>query len=95
MTGADRPGPFRLADLRAPLPAAAVDEARSAAVAAAVALPTPAPQEVLALVTACEDARRKQEWKAPDALRGRIEALSWQVQDTLSGPNIMSGVGIQ
>ncbi len=87
--GLDQLGPFHAADLLTLLPAAVVEEARSAA--AAVAAIVPAPDEVLALVAAREVARKAQDWTAADALRGRIEALGWQVQDTPSGPNVMPG----
>lgn len=89
--GLDQLGPFRPADLLALLPAAVVDQARSAAVAAAAVLPAIAPREVLDLVAEREAARREQDWTAADALRSRIEMLGWQVQDTPAGPNIMPG----
>ena len=93
--GLDRLGPFRPADSLSTLPTAVVDEAAAAAAADAAAAagagPVPAPKEVLDLVAVREAARRRQDWAAADVLRGQIEALGWQVQDTPSGPNVAPG----
>jgi cyanophycinase-like exopeptidase len=44
--------------------------------------------EVLALVEEREEARARRDWPAADALRERIAALGWQVNDTLTGPSL-------
>jgi cysteinyl-tRNA synthetase len=49
-------------------------------------MPMPASEEVLALVETRQAARSRQDWRAADELRLRIEASGWQVQDTREGP---------
>ncbi len=46
------------------------------------------PAEVLALVEAREAARARRNWPDADALRERILALGWQVNDTATGPHL-------
>ena len=81
-------GPFHLPEPGAGLPA----EVWSAAQAAAAREPAPArvgpPAEVVALVTERGAARARRDWAAADALRVRIAALGWQVQDTPAGPQL-------
>ncbi|MGQ9491557.1 MAG: CysS/YqeB C-terminal domain-containing protein [Anaerolineae bacterium] len=76
-------GPFAWPRPDAGLPAAVWAEALAAAVADEA--PSP-PAEVLALVAQREAARAQHDWAAADALRARIQALGWQVQDTPKGP---------
>lgn len=52
--------------------------------------PTP-PAEVLALVAEREAARRRRDWATADALRERIQALGWRLQDTPEGPQCIPG----
>lgn len=87
--GLDQLGPFRLANPLSALPKTVIDEALAAA--AADAAPVAAPDEVLVLVAARQEAREHRDWAAADVLRGRVEDLGWQVQDTPSGPNIVQG----
>ncbi|MGC8879870.1 MAG: CysS/YqeB C-terminal domain-containing protein [Anaerolineae bacterium] len=49
--------------------------------------PSP-PEEVLRLVEAREAARARHDWEEADALRERIVALGWYVQDTPEGPHL-------
>jgi hypothetical protein len=44
------------------------------------------PAEVRRLVEEREDARRREDWAAADALRRRILASGWSVKDSLEGP---------
>jgi len=77
-------GPFTWPAPEAGLPPGAWAEALAAHEADHAA---PAPSaEVLALVAEREAARRRRDWAAADALRTRIAALGWQVQDTPEGP---------
>ncbi|KKG14151.1 cysteinyl-tRNA synthetase [Methanosarcina sp. 2.H.T.1A.6] len=46
------------------------------------------PEEVVRLVEEREAARKKKDWKASDALREKIKALGYVVQDTKEGPNV-------
>ncbi|KKH48168.1 cysteine--tRNA ligase [Methanosarcina sp. 1.H.A.2.2] len=46
------------------------------------------PEEVVRLVEEREAARKKKEWEASDALREKIKALGYVVQDTKEGPNV-------
>jgi cysteinyl-tRNA synthetase len=69
---------------------------RSAAVAAmlaalglAPARAADVPEEVRALVTDREAAKRERDWPRADALRSRIGELGWQVRDTPSGPELV------
>jgi cyanophycinase-like exopeptidase len=55
--------------------------------AAVQAEPTPS-EVVMALVREREDARARRDWQAADSLRGRIQALGWQVKDTPEGPQL-------
>lgn len=48
--------------------------------------PVQPPPEAVALAAERQAARVRREWAAADALRARIEALGWQVQDTSEGP---------
>jgi cysteinyl-tRNA synthetase len=43
------------------------------------------PQEVLDLVEQRQQARQRKDWAAADALRKRIEALGWRVEDGKDG----------
>ncbi len=47
-----------------------------------------APDEVVELAQAREDARQARDWSQADALRDRIAASGWQVDDTPEGPRI-------
>lgn len=82
-------GPFRMADPLRDLPQAVVDEALAAASEREVV----APDEVLALANARQLARVARDWAQADALRGKIEALGWQVQDTPDGLLLTPGAG--
>ena len=57
-----------------------------------------APAEVMQLVSEREDARRRKDWAAADALRDRIRAAGWAVEDRQDGalvkPSIQTGVVI-
>ncbi|KKG10978.1 cysteine--tRNA ligase [Methanosarcina sp. 2.H.A.1B.4] len=46
------------------------------------------PEEVVRLVEEREAARKKKDWEASDALREKIKALGYVVQDTKEGPNV-------
>lgn len=46
------------------------------------------PEEVLKLVEERETARKQKEWAISDALREKIKALGYIVQDTKQGPNV-------
>ena len=50
------------------------------------AQPAQPPAEAVALGAERQVARARRDWAAADALRARIEALGWQVQDTADGP---------
>ncbi len=77
-------GPFAWPEPTTGLPSAVWAEVLAAHEADAA---TPAvPAEVLALVAERQAARARRDWAAADALRTRIQALGWQVQDTPEGP---------
>jgi hypothetical protein len=80
-------GPFHPVDLLPQLPQPVVDEA----LAALDETTDAAPDEVLALANERQLARVRREWAKADQLRNKIEALGWQVQDTLDGPALTPG----
>ena len=49
------------------------------------------PDEVVALANERQRARIERDWARADRLRNKIEALGWQVQDTLDGPALTPG----
>ena len=46
------------------------------------------PEEVVRLVEEREAARKKKDWGTSDALREKIKALGYIVQDRKEGPNV-------
>jgi hypothetical protein len=81
-------GPFQVPDPRVGIPGE-VWERLQAAQAEAASGP---PAEVLALVEKREAARAHRDWAKADALRDRIAALGWEVQDTPNGPELASAI---
>jgi hypothetical protein len=61
---------------------------RQAAERAASSAPAPT-TKVLALLAEREAARRQRDWAGADALRARLQALGWQVNDTPAGPQLI------
>ncbi|MBR9678170.1 MAG: cysteine--tRNA ligase [Nanoarchaeota archaeon] len=47
-----------------------------------------APKKVLKLIKEREEARKKKDWVAADALRDKIKSLGWKVQDSREGPKL-------
>lgn len=80
-------GPFSWPDPAADLPPELWAEAL-AAHEADEETPSP-PADVLALVAEREAARHRRDWATADALRDRIAALGWRVQDTSAGPAVV------
>ncbi len=81
-------GDFRLPPLRSGVPEyvwRSIEEAAQQVPAS----PVP-PDEVIKLVEAREAARARQDWQEADALRARIAALGWHVQDTPNGPRLIN-----
>jgi hypothetical protein len=81
-------GPFRLASGRGDVAADVWDAAVAALSLRESAAPEvpEVPAEVRRLVEEREDARRREDWAAADALRQRILASGWSVKDALEGP---------
>jgi cyanophycinase-like exopeptidase len=79
-------GDFRMPPLRAGVPEHVWRNVEMAA-RQAPELPTP-PEEVLRLVEAREAARARRDWQEADALRERVAALGWYIQDTREGPRL-------
>jgi hypothetical protein len=78
-------GPFLRPEPADGLPQEVWSEALTAHEAGASPLQTPS--EVCALAAERQAARERGDWAAADLLRGRIQALGWQVQDTPEGPH--------
>jgi len=86
-------GPFRQADPAVGLPPELWASLQAGALAAQTANPPaaeapPAPPQVMTLVEAREDARRRRDWPLSDSLRDEVLALGWQIQDTPTGPAV-------
>ena len=80
-------GPFRPCEPAAGLPADVWEEVKSAQISPPSTSPS-VPDEVLALAEERQAARARQDWAAADALRERIAAVGWSVQDTPDGPRL-------
>jgi hypothetical protein len=85
-------GPFQPPDPQTGLPAVVWARAQTAVAAmeAAKEQESTPPPEVMALVERREAARQAKDWTLADELRGQIEALGWQVQDTQEGTVVQS-----
>lgn len=81
-------GDWHLPAGHAEIPAAIWEEAVRRAEAHAQPASVQVPQSVLELVQQREDARKRRDWAAADALRSQIEASGWQVRDTPDGPQV-------
>ena len=46
------------------------------------------PKEIKNLLISRQEARKNQDWKLSDSIRGKIESLGWQVEDTSTGQNL-------
>ncbi|MCS7261318.1 MAG: cysteinyl-tRNA synthetase [Anaerolineae bacterium] len=79
-------GDFRMPSLRAGIPEHVWQNVERAT-QQLPEMPTP-PEEVLRLVEAREAARARRDWQEADALRARIAALGWHIQDTREGPRL-------
>lgn len=82
-----------LGDWRLPEPQAGIEPAvwQMALAALAERDKTRQPETaVLRLVAARTQARQQRDWAQADDLRGQIEALGWQVNDTPDGPKLVS-----
>ena len=53
--------------------------------------PEEVPAEVLRLAEERQAARARKDWAASDALRDRIAALGWRVQDSTEGQKLVKG----
>jgi hypothetical protein len=80
-------GPFRPCEPAAGLPAEVWEEVWSAQVRPP-SVPPSVPDDVMALVEERQAARARRDWAAADALRERIAATGWSVQDTPEGPRL-------
>jgi len=80
-------GPYRWPELGAGIPAAIWQQVMDAATAEPAAVEPPA--EVLELASRRQQARKRRDWAAADALRAEIEALGWSVQDTAERPRVI------
>jgi hypothetical protein len=81
-----------LGDFRRPEPAAGLPAevwARAQEAPEEAPAPLAPPPEVLALVQEREAARARRDWAVSDALRQKIAALGWQVNDTPAGPQVL------
>lgn len=79
-------GPYHLPQQGDGIPEPVWQRALAAAQARPVK-PDP-PSEVIELARLRQQARERSDWAAADALRSQIEALGWQVQDTIEGPRV-------
>ena len=79
-------GDFHLPPLRAGVPEH-VWQSIEAAAQEAPRAPAP-PEEVLRLMEAREAARARRDWQQADALRARVAALGWYIEDTPEGPRL-------
>lgn len=83
-------GPYHLPQQGDGIPEPVWQRALAAAQARPVK-PDP-PPEVIELARLRQQARERSDWAAADALRSQIEALGWQVQDTIEGPRVTQKV---
>jgi cysteinyl-tRNA synthetase len=52
--------------------------------------PEQAPDQVLELVKAREDAREARDWAEADRLRDQVRELGWEVRDGPDGPEVLA-----
>jgi hypothetical protein len=84
-------GPFHYpSDLRTGIPSQVWDRVVSAQVKVERLGSEPyPPPEAVSLLKERSAARARKDWSVADALRGRIDAMGWKIQDTPEGPRLL------